>query len=91
MAATTTSTNLTNAAYSVLSTSIASGVIAHRGGGMVRIHCGTTLPAADSNNYLLIGSIGDLFRTFSWSGFTTGDIVYGRAHDTPATVVSVVP
>ena len=91
MAAATTATSLTSSAYSVLATSIAQGLIQHRGGGMVRIHVGSSLPAADTNNYLLIGTIGDLFRSFSWSGFTTGDIVYGRADDTAATVVSVVP
>jgi len=89
MAASTTRTALTTSAYTALATSSISGVIQHMGGSMVRIHVGSSLPAAGVDTYILIGSIGDLFRSFSWNGFTTGDIVYGRA-DTDTSIVTTI-
>lgn len=89
MAASTDSDSLTSAAYTLLATDSASGVVQHISGGVVRIHVGSSLPSADTADYLLIGSNGHLPSAFSWAGLTTGDDVYGRAHEGAALVSTV--
>lgn len=86
MAASTDNDALTTAAYTQIAAAAVTGITQHMGGDLVRIHVGTSLPSADTADYLLIGSVGDLPRTFTWSGFTTGDNVYARAHNGTASV-----
>lgn len=91
MAASTTTTALTPA-YALLATSSVSGLVQHKGGhSLVRIHVGSSAPADATADYILIGSRGDLFRSFSWGGLTTGDKIYARSDDATlgATVTTV--
>lgn len=89
MAASTDTDALTADAWVLLATDSVSGVVQHKGGGMVRINVGSASPTLETDEYLLIGSIGNLPSAFTWSGFTTGDDVYGRAHREDATVTTV--
>lgn len=91
MAAATNAFALTET-YTAVATSVVSGVVQYMGGTspMVRIHCGTGAPADGTANYLLIGATGDLFRSFSWNNFTTGDNVYARADRGTANVTVVI-
>ncbi len=89
MAASTDTDALTTSAYTLVATDSVSGVVQHKGGSNVRIHVGSSLPSADTDDYLLIGSMGNLPSAFSWNGFTTGDDVYARADRDTATVTTV--
>lgn len=89
MAASTDRDNLTTSAYTEVAASSVTGVVQHMGGSLVRIHVGTALPSADTEDYLLIGAFGDLPRRFEWQGFTTGDNVYARADTGTSVTVTV--
>jgi len=89
MAASTDTDELTAAAYTLVATDSVSGVVQHKRGSMVRIHVGSSLPDADTVDYIRIGSIGNLPSAFSWNGFTTGDDVYARAEEGTALVSTV--
>ena len=89
MAASTDSDTLSSTAYTEIAADAVSGVVQVRSHGLVRIHVGTSLPSASTDDYVLIGPEGNLSPNFAWSGFTTGDNVYARAHnagETPTTV-----
>jgi hypothetical protein len=89
MAASTDTDALTITAYTLVATDAAAGMVQHMGGSKVRIHVGTSLPDAATVDYVLIGSEGDLPRTFSWTGYGSGDDVYARA-DLGTAIVSTV-
>jgi hypothetical protein len=89
MAASTDTDSLTTAAYTQVATDSVSGVVQHRGGSLVRIHVGSSLPDVATEDFIIIGSQGNLPTAFSWSGFTTGDDVYARA-DSGTALVSTV-
>lgn len=76
--------------YVELADGSVSGVVQHMGGDLVRIHVGGSAPSDSTDAYVLIGSAGDLFRSFSWSGFAAGDKVYGRADRTASVVTTIV-
>lgn len=89
MAASTDSDSLTTAAYTQLAADSVAGLVQHISGSPVRIHVGSAAPDASTTDYVLIGGNGHLPLCFSWSGFTTGDDVYGRAHEGTALVSTV--
>lgn len=88
MAASTDSDALTTT-YTQLATDSVAGLVQHMAGSPVRIHVGSSAPSDSTADYVLIGGNGQLPMAFSWSGFTTGDDVYGRAHEGTALVSTV--
>lgn len=92
MAASTVTTSLSGTTYVKLADGSASGVVQHKGGhSLVRIYVGPSVPADAATTYVLIGSRGDLFRSFSWGGLTTGDQIWARSDDdTAAATVTTV-
>lgn len=89
MAASTDTDELTTSAYTLVASSSVAGVVQHKRGNLVRIHVGSSLPSADTEDYVTIGSSGNLPSAFSWNGFTSGDNVYARA-DFGTALVSTV-
>jgi len=88
MAAATVNSALTNAGYTKVADGAVSGVVQHRGGGLVRIYVGTADPTVSGTSFLLIGSQNNLPNFFSWSGLTTGDQVWAMADSSNAVVAT---
>jgi len=88
--ASTTRTALTADAYVALASGSASVMVQHILGAGVRIHVGTALPAAESDDYVVIGLGEDLSRNISLASLAETDNVYARAGTSEGSVVVTI-